>query len=84
MAEASKSSTNTANVYDSIYRKIPHDTKFLIGQYHQGDKVRINIMHVQQQENDSDCGVFAIAFAKALLNRKDPTDFLHRLKDTTI
>ena len=30
-------------------------------------------MHVQQQENGSDCGVFAIAFTKALLTSTDPT-----------
>ena len=73
VAETSKSSANTVNVYDSMYKIITHDTKLLIGQYHQGDKVRINIMHVQQQQNGSDCGVFAIAFAKALLSGIDPT-----------
>ena len=30
-------------------------------------------MHVQQQQNGSDCGIFAIAFAKALLSGRDPT-----------
>ena len=39
------------------------------------DKVKINIMNVQQQENVSDCGVFAIAFAKCLLDGKDPSQY---------
>ena len=49
------------------------NTKKLIGQYHQGDKVKIYIMDVQQQQNGSDCGAFAVAFAKAILMGKDPT-----------
>ena len=32
-------------------------------------------MNVQQQENESDCGVFAIAFAKCLLKGKDPSEY---------
>ena len=38
-------------------------TKELIVKYVHKEKVKINIINVQQQENDSDCGVFAIAFA---------------------
>ena len=43
------------------------------------EKVEINIINVQQQENGSDCGVFAIAFAKCLLEGKDPSlyDFVN-------
>ena len=66
-------SANTVNVYDSLYKGISQETKSLIGEYHQGNKVKINIMNVQQQENDSDCGVFAIAFAKTILAGIDPT-----------
>ena len=66
-------SANTVNVYDSLYKGISQETKSLIGEYHQGDKVKINIMNVQQQENGSDCGVFAIAFAKTILAGIDPT-----------
>ena len=32
-------------------------------------------MNVQQQDNESDCGVFAIAFAKCLLEGKDPSEY---------
>ena len=46
------------------------------------EMVKINIMNVQQQENDSDCGVIAIAFAKCLLEGKDPSlyDFVNPRK----
>ena len=57
-------SANTVNVYDSLYKDISQETKSLIGEYHQGDKVKINIMNVQQQENGSDCGVFAMPLQK--------------------
>ena len=59
-------STNTVNVYDSLYKGTSQKTKSLIGEYHQGDKVKINIMNVQQQENGS-------AFAKTILAGIDPT-----------
>ena len=49
-------------MYDSLYNGINQATKELIGKYVHKDKVKINIMNVQQQENDSDCGVLAIAF----------------------
>ena len=49
------------------------DTKLLIGNYTNANKVKINIMNVQQQQNGSDCGVIAIAFAKSLLSGRDPT-----------
>ena len=39
------------------------------------DKVKINIMNAQQRENESDCGVFAIAFAKCV--RRKGTDFVN-------
>ena len=45
--------------------------KEFIAKYVHKDKVKINIMNVQQQENESDCGVFAIAFAKCLLDNKN-------------
>ena len=59
------------NVYDSLYNGINQATKELIAKYVHKDKVKINIMNVQQKENESDCGVFAIAFAKCLLEGKD-------------
>ena len=39
------------------------------------DKVKINVINVQQQENGSDCGVFAIAYAQCLLEGKNPAEY---------
>ena len=68
-------SDQSVNVYDSLYNGINQATKELIAKYVHKDKVKINIMNVQQQENESDCGVFAIAFAKCLLEGKDTSEY---------
>ena len=34
-----------------------------------------NVINVQQQENGSDCGVFAIAYAQCLLEGKNPAEY---------
>ena len=52
-------SDNSVNVYDSLYNGITQTTKELILKYVDKEKVKINIINVHQQENDSDCGVFA-------------------------
>lgn len=64
---------NSINVYDSSYRQMDQDTKALIQRYCRSDDITINILNVQQQQNCSDCGVYAIAFAKSLLCGEDPT-----------
>ena len=68
-------SDQSVNVYDSLYNGINQATKELIVKYVHKEKVKINIINVQQQENESDCGVFAIAFAKCLLEGKDPSEY---------
>ena len=68
-------SDRSVNVYDSLYNGMNQATKELIAKYVHKDKVKINIMNVQQQENERDCGVFAIAFAKCLLEGKDPSEY---------
>ena len=57
-------------------------TKELIANYVNQDRVKINVINVQQQENNSDCGVFAIAYAQCLLEGNNPTeyDFIHPRK----
>ena len=67
-------SDQSVNVYDSLYNDINQATKEFIAKYVHKDKVKIN-MNVQQQENESDCGVFAIAFAKYLVDGKDPSEY---------
>lgn len=67
---------NAVNVYDSSYSKMNSSTKTLICNYCKNKKIRINVMNVQQQKNGSDCGVFAIAFAKSLLLGEDPTNLI--------
>ena len=52
-------SDNSVNVYDSLDNGITQTTKELISKYVHKEKVKINIINVNQQENDSDCGVFA-------------------------
>ena len=39
------------------------------------ENLKINIMNVQKQENESDCGVFAITFSKCLLEEKDNSQY---------
>ena len=73
VTSSGNSSTNSVYVRDFLFQQMDETTKKLIGQYHQGDKVKIYIMNVQQQPNGSDCGAYAVAFAKAILTEKDPT-----------
>ena len=47
-------SDNSVNVYDSLYNGITQTTKELISKYVHKEKVKINIINVQQQKNDSD------------------------------
>ena len=54
-----------------IHCGINQVTKELIAKYVHKDKVKVNIINVQQQENESDRGVFAIAFAKCSLDNKN-------------
>ena len=46
---------NCVNLYDSLYNGVSQATKELIANYMNKDKVKINIINVQQQENNSDC-----------------------------
>ena len=61
------------NVSDSLCNSITQTTKELTAKYVHEEKVKINIINVQQQENNSDCGVFATAFDKCLLEGMDPS-----------
>ena len=62
------------NLYDSLYHNIIEDeieeqVKSLMG----GDCFKdMTVVPVQQQNNESDCGVFAAAFATCLVNYVPP------------
>ena len=61
------------HLYDSLFhdvisQEIEDQTNDLLG----GSLVALDIVSVQQQTNDSDCGVFAIAFATSLAFGTDP------------
>ena len=59
-------------VYDSLYEKLPTQTKKQIYTLLmvKGGHIYINFMNVQSQNNSCDYGVFAIAFATALCGGK--------------
>ena len=42
---------NCVNLYDSLYNGVSQATKELIANYMNKDKVKINVINVQQQEN---------------------------------
>ena len=61
-------------VYDSMYTTISTNVKRQIAAImaRPEEKITVNMMDVQKQAGGSDCGLFAIAFATALLNGKQP------------
>lgn len=71
------------NYYDSLYHSITPAVKKQIKLFFPGnvEKIRVNIMPVQQQTNGSDCGVFSVAFSTSLLYGQDPCDVAY---DTTM
>ena len=72
------------HLYDSLYhdvisQEVQDQTNDLLG----GNLVSLDFVPVQQQTNDSDCGVFAIAFAVSLALGTDPmhvTFDIHRMR----
>lgn len=64
------------NVYDSLnYGTLTtYTVKQIATILHEEDpEIILNIKPVQQQNNSTDCGVFAIAFVASLLNGQDPS-----------
>ena len=61
------------HLYDSLFhdvisQEIEEQTNDLLG----GNLIELQFVPVQQQTNNSDCGVFAIAFAVCLASSTDP------------
>ena len=70
--EATKSPTEVF-VYDSMYTFNSTNVKRQIAAIMAGpEKITLNMMDVLKQAGGSDCGLFAIAFATALINGKQP------------
>ena len=64
------------NVYDSLNYGIltTYTVKQIATILHEEDpEIILNIKPVQQQNNVTDCGVFAIAYVASLLNGQDPS-----------
>ena len=61
-------------VYDSMYQSVGSFAKKQIAAMLASEQARIDVkmMNVQRQEGGSDCGLFAIAFATALVNGIQP------------
>ena len=61
-------------VYDSLYYSIGTYVKRQIAaiMHRHEEKIIVNVMDVQKQAGGCDCGLFAIAFATALANGKQP------------
>ena len=61
-------------VYDSMYQSVGSFAKTQIAAMLASEQAQIDVkmMNVQRQEGGSDCGLFAIAFAPALVNGIQP------------
>ncbi len=64
----------TVNLYDSLYMNVIHNEVVEQVENLVGEDVfeELNLVPVQQQNNGSDCGVFAIAYATSLLYGTPP------------
>ncbi len=62
------------NVYDSLSTAIDKDTKFQISSICDTTEntIKIKSVNIQRQTNSRDCGLFSLAVATELAQRKDP------------
>ena len=62
------------NYYDSLFKgKITNSVKKQICNFSKEKKVKVYVMSVQQQKNNTDCGIYRIAFAYFIANNADPS-----------
>ena len=61
-------------MYDSLYKTVPKETKYLIASmvHVPSSDLKIVMMDVEKQSNRSDCGVLAIAYAVNICRGMDP------------
>ena len=62
------------NIYDSMQQKPSKETLNAIARFLRSDatEIKVCVRPVQVQDNGTDCGIFAIAFASSLLHGQDP------------
>ena len=62
-------------VYDSLFYNCDNETEHVIANLFQcgPNKVTVKLAHSQKQSDSSDCGVYAIAFATAVVNGLNPS-----------
>ena len=64
------------NYYDSLFKgKITDSVKKQICNllHSKEKKIKVHVMSVQQQKNNTACGIYAIAFAYFIANNTDPS-----------
>ena len=64
---------STVNVYDSLYQSLSQCTidQICAVMFSTNDAVHVRFIDVEQQTNNSDCGVYAIAYATSLCSSED-------------
>ena len=64
---------STVNVYDSLYQSLSQCTidQICAVMFSTNDAVDVRFIDVEQQTNNSDCGVYAIAYATSLCFSED-------------
>ncbi len=74
ISSSQNQSETTVNIYDSLHMTLSPVTKKIIASLFQNRSKCIKIVYhdVQWQSGSSDCGVFAIAFATAFCEGKNP------------
>ena len=68
-------SLNEVKVYDSLFYNCDNETEHVIANLFQcgPNKVTVKVAYSQKQSGSSDCGVYAIAFATAVVNGLNPS-----------
>ena len=59
----------SVNIYDSLYSDVDDETRRLVNFIFDREVSIHSVQHVPKQKGGTDCGIFAIAFATALLNK---------------
>jgi len=66
-------------VFDSAYSQVPFDVKKQIVSIikSQHDKINLKVEKIRQQTNNTDCGIYAIAFATEVCHGNNPADVIY-------